>query len=192
MDKKNKIVIIVLVVLAVLFFSGVAGNLVPKKKRSADTYDPGGWETTLGKWMAPFAPSLDVTTLLSESKKSGNCEYITEKNEDYEDYEVILLNKTTATCAINIPGFKDKKYKKGKLKLIKKNGTKIPNVTIQYLPNGKSEDDEDYKPVFFKDEEGNDDLEKSFVALKKGGDLIVKCEGCFDEVQERTIQVIFE
>lgn len=192
MDKKIKVVIVVLVVLAVLFFSGMAGHLVPKEKGSADTYKPGGWETSLGKWMSP--PSLDVKNLLTLTKDKDNdkdkdkCQYTTDKNEDYEDYEVILLNKTKDTCEIFIASFKDEKYKKGKLTLIKE-GTEIPDVTVQYLPDGKSKDDEDYKAVSFKDKPVK--LEKSFVVLEDGGTLTVKCVSCF-EVQERTIRVKFE
>ena len=193
MDKKTKIVIVVLIVLALLFFSGMAGHLVPKSREgTSDSKDyeegGGGWETTLGKWMSPFAPSLDVKSLLTQSQSEDKCNYTTDKNEDYEDYEVILLNKTKDICVISIPPFKDEKYKKGKLSLIKEE-TEIPNVTIQYLPDGKSKDDEDYQPVSFWDKPVK--LEKSFVALEEGGTLTVKCDRCFDN-QERTIRVKFE
>ena len=185
MDKK-KIVIVVLVILAVLFFSGVAGNLVPKKQEGAnkDTYKGGGWETTLGEWMAPFTSSLNVKKLL---RNSTDCKSRTYQNK----HKVILLSKTNNTCVIHIPKLKDEKYSKGKLSLVLV-GSEVPNVTVQYVPDGKSEKDDDYKPISFKPDKANKPVKAfSFVVLEKGGKLIVKCEGCFAK-QDQIIRVKFE
>ena len=190
MDNKNKVVIVVLIVLAVLFFTGVAGNLVPKQREDTDRDEyskqqqqgEGGWETTLGKWMAPFAPSLDVKKLLSDN--SDKCK---SETYDYTD-KAITLTKTHDTCEIVIAEFTDEKYKKGTLRLLKE-GPEIPDVKLQYLPDGKNKEDEDYQPVSFKDYP--DKLENSFVVLKEGGSLTVTCIGCFEN-QDRTIRIIFK
>lgn len=183
MDNKIKIVIVVLIVLAVLFFSGMAGNLIPKQRDGTSNQKEyqqggGGWETTLGEWMSPFAPSLEVKKLLENNK--NECESTLYKFK----YRAILLNKTKDSCVIDIPELKDEKYSKGKLSLLEE-GTKIPDVKVLYLPKGES-DEPDPEPVSLTVKESI-----SFVVLAKGGTLTIECSGCFDD-QNRTIRVIFE
>lgn len=180
MDNKIKIVIVVLIVLAVLFMGGMAGNLVPKKQQNADenSYEKGGWETTLGKWMAPFSPSLEVSRLLKINKSSCQSTLY-----DYK-YQAILLNKIKDSCVLDIPELEDEKYSKGKLSLIEE-GTEIPSLTVLYLPKGES-DEPDPEPVSLTFKEAI-----SIVVFEKGGTLTVECKGCFDD-QNRTIPVIFE
>lgn len=185
MDNKIKIVIVVLIVLAVLFFSGMAGNLVSKKQEGADekSYKRGGWETTLGKWMAPLAPSLDVKNFIRSWQNKNTC-----KSKNFEDkYEEIFLNKANDTCVIDIPRLKGEKYSMGKLSLAKAREQAIPEVKVLYLPKGESDESEDDpEPVSLTFKEAI-----SFVVFEKGGTLTVECKGCFDD-QDRTIPVIFE
>lgn len=181
MDKRLKIVIAVLIVLAVLFVSGVLGNLIPKQRegtKTKDDYVKGekGWEKTLGEWMSPFAPSLEVGKLLRENRDS--C-----ASQRYESkYTAIRLDAAKEVCVIEIPELVDENYAKGKLRLAEMDSRE---VTALYLPNGDdSEEKPEPEPIGF--DEG-----VSFVVLEAGGTLSVACEGCFKDRKE-AILVIFE
>ena len=185
MDKKSKIAIVVLIVFALLFFSGVGMNLVPKQRDSIDSRDKyekagGGWETTLGEWMAPFTPSLDVSKLLNNNRAS--C-----KSRAYQNiHKVILLSKANKRCTINIPRLSDEEYSKGKLSLVD-SGAK---VTVRYLPNGDSSGEEP-ETIILKPVKSTSFKATSFVVLERGGKLIVECKGC-SQTQNKAIRVKFE
>jgi hypothetical protein len=185
MDKKTKIAIVVLIVFALLFFSGVGMNLVPKQRDSIDSRDEyekadGGWEKTLGEWMAPFTPSLDVSKLLHNNRVS--C-----KSRAYQNiHKVILLSKANDSCTIKIPRLRNEEYSKGKLSLVDSGAT----VTVRYLPNGDSSDEEP-EAIILVPIKAPSFKPTSFVVLEKGGTLIVECEGC-SQTQNKAIRVKFE
>jgi hypothetical protein len=183
MDKK-KIVILGLIVLAVLFFTGIGAGLAPKerqpkskeKDKQKDEYiagqkEGGGWEQSLGRLMAPFAPPLDVPRLLR----------LTSPIECKIAEKLIELSKSKKSCVIDIPKFPpsdDEDYRKAKISLMEQG----PRVTVAYKPRGKEEADH---PLTF--EEPID-----LVVLKKGGLLTISCsDDCFKS-RERPVKVKFE
>ena len=77
MDKKSKVVIVVLVLIGVVFAFGLGTNLLPKQgepeggkkadkqqqKQSVEAYNKNGWIGSMDKLMSRFSPQLDVRRL---------------------------------------------------------------------------------------------------------------------------------
>ena len=170
MDRK-KLVIVGLIVVTLLFLSGLGTTLVPKREEgmTSKRYIAGskrrqGWEQSLGRLLAPFGPSLDINRLLRESdcKHTGR---------------TILLTKIATSCVIEIPG-SDERYRKGTLRRV---GTG-PAVTVAYTSSGEETVEQDLTKT-------NGSIR--LAVLAEGGTLELSCLGC-TAGSGRRAQVKFE
>lgn len=121
MDRKSKLVIVGLIVVALLFLIGLGTGLVPKKDQNMDEEaymnKKGGWERSMGRLLAPFGPKLHVDSLLSSSvcRHTGR---------------TILLTEDSPSCVIVIPRCSetphcdDERYRKATLR-VKQKGVKV-------------------------------------------------------------------
>ena len=130
MDKKSKLIIVVLIVIGVVFALGLGTNLIDKEgeprtnenmtqkqkeeedQRAVDDYDRNGWLGSMDQLMGRFSPRLDASRFRrsnegAECKREGN---------------ILSFNSNTG-CAIDILGRNpqpdgcDDKYESTTLKL---------------------------------------------------------------------------
>jgi len=106
MDKKSKVVIVVLIVIGVVFAFGLGTNLLPKEgepeggkkadkqkqKKSVEGYDKKGWIGSMDKFMGRFSPRLDVRRLQGP-KPGSQCRL---------DKGVLELFANNTDCVLNI------------------------------------------------------------------------------------------
>ncbi|MBI3560625.1 MAG: hypothetical protein HY080_02765 [Gammaproteobacteria bacterium] len=190
MDAK-KWVIIVLVLLTIVYLTSVVALFSPKQRNTADkdSYiadskkSDGGWETSLGKIMSPFAPKIPAMQLLDGNR-------LTCSSEVYQSrYRVIQLSSAKPQCIITIPALTDDKYQKGKLSLLDDvtNASAI-KIDVVYRGNDSGGDDSGKKsdpPVLTTKQP------VSFVVMPKGGSMALKCQNC-DVVVDKQVHVRFE
>lgn len=169
MDRK-KLVIVGLIVVALLFLGALGATLVPKREEGmkSEQYivrskQRQGWDQSLGDWLAPFGPSLDIDRLLRKSgcRRTGR---------------TILLTQAKASCVIKIgKADDDEPYRKGTLRRV---GTG-PAVRVKYTPLGKQTAKQDLTKT---------NASVRLAVLKEGGVLELRCSSC----SSRSAQVRFE
>lgn len=178
MDSK-KVVIIVAVVVVLLYFVSLGVGFAPKERDNTtkDSYiadskksgGGGGWESALGRLMAPFAPRLPVTQLL-DVNRSG-CETVT-----FQSRRVILLTSSKPQCRLVIAPFKEDDFRKGRLTLLEPR-----DVSLQVAFESNDRDVEAGESRL----DAKEPLDVSVMA--SGGTLTLKCSNC-----DRPVRVRFE
>lgn len=103
MDRKSKLVIVGLIVVAVLFFIGLGAGLALNDggEPEPSEYKPDAWIDVMAGLLAPFGPVLDVNRLESNCQRSA---------------KTFLLTKTSSSCKIRIPPA-DERYRKATLRV---------------------------------------------------------------------------
>ena len=205
MDKKSKLIIVVLIVIGVVFVLGLGTNLVPKKggpeggkkadkeqqEKSVEEYDRNGWLGSMDQLVGRFSPRLDASRFRrsnegAECKREGN---------------ILSFNSNTG-CAIDILGRNpqpdgcDDKYESTTLKLAEAGAaTRAAAARIklnpalmqpQQLSRHKAKIAINQPKLRVEYRSGNEgfkqveerDGEFRLVVLKQGGTLKLNCSGC--------------
>jgi len=205
MDKKSKLIIVVLIVIGVVFVLGLGTNLVPKKggpeggkkadkeqqEKSVEEYDRNGWLGSMDQLVGRFSPRLDASRFRrsnegAECKREGN---------------ILSFNSNTG-CAIDILGRKpqpdgcDDKYESTTLKLAEAGAaTRAAAARIklnpalmqpQQLSRHKAKIAVNQLQLRVKYRSGNEGFKQveeregefRLVVLKQGGTLKLNCSGC--------------
>ena len=212
MDTKSKVVIAVLVVLGVLFISGLGTNLVFSKKvegRDVD-YRP-AWLRTLGRLTEGFSPRLDGSRLRAgpgcrqkndgfEFSGDGKCNItitaLPENSDD--DYQTATLRVSNAvTVNVPCPDDQETATTRGaafstRLKVIPTvlmkpahpmaSSVSAATISVVYTPTGKTMESPRCTANDPKDE-------VRLVTRKAGGILMLECRGCS---ANRKVQVDFK
>ncbi len=183
MDKKAKIVIVVLVVIGLLFAFGLVTNLAPKKgeKQGPANYDTSGWVSSVDSLMSYFSPKLDKKrlqmdaackvagtgyTFINDNKCTINIKKLPDDADDDIQTATLKLEKGVN---VKVPCAEDEKP-------IIVPGTIGPTFMVSYTPRGENRSAPGCA--------GKDEVR--LVVQKEGGTLELQCQGCNTQ---RTLQV---